>query len=117
MDNQFKEAYLMTPVLPPTSVLTLIVSRKRLRRGKRERCPIVCFQIYSLVRICYVNLTIQFETLLCFAVGVFLRHLFVRDKASGVLQWHIFPRLVPLSMKLAYPQNIKSMAHENLNLE
>ena len=42
-----------------------------------------CFQIYSLVRICYANLTIQFETLLCFAAS-FYDTFFAQDNIRGI---------------------------------
>lgn len=42
-----------------------------------------CFQIYSLVRICYANLTIQFETLPCFAAS-FYDTFFAQDNIRGI---------------------------------
>ena len=45
----------------------------------------VCLQISSLVRVCYANLTIQFESLLCFASRrLFTRHLLVRNRITGI---------------------------------
>ena len=52
-------------------------------KGRKLRRFLLCFRIYSLVRICYANLTIQFESLVCF-VASFYDTFLSRARIQGI---------------------------------
>ena len=71
-----------------------------------------CFQIYSLVRICYANLTIQFETFPCFAAS-FYDTFFAQDNIRGIAGAYISSASATeheISIDLEYEE--KLMAHK-----